>query len=162
MTVSSAQQMNVFLICILAGVFCGMVFDFERSIRKIYGSRKVGVVIEDAVFAAICTIILIAAGYRFNSGEIRYYQILGTACGALFYASFFSRLFMRLFCFIHKVFIRIVLKPIFLIGKKTAHGFKRIFTLVSKFFKRIIRKCFKIAKKISTNKKRLKKRIKML
>ena len=162
MTVSSTHQMNVFLICILAGAICAMVFDFERSIRKIYGSKKVGVVIEDAFFAAICAMILIAAGYWFNNGEIRYYQILAAVCGALFYASFFSRFFMKLFCCMHKVFIRIILKPIFLVCKKTMQVLKRIFTFISKFLRRNIRKFLKIIKKISTNKKRLKKRIKML
>ena len=41
MTVSSSQQMTVFLLSILAGIGCGIFFDFQRSIRRVYGSGAV-------------------------------------------------------------------------------------------------------------------------
>jgi len=160
MTVSSMHQMNVFLLCILTGVFMGAFFDFLRSMRRIYGSKNAVVTIEDAVFSGICIVVLVAASFYFNDGEIRYYQILGTCCGALIYASLLSRITMKLFCFIHKIFIRLFLKPLFLIIKKTARYLKKIFYF--NFLKKITKKIRKILKLFLSRAKRLKKRIKML
>jgi len=162
MTVSSVHQMNVFLICIAAGIICGAFFDFERSIRRIYGSKNSSVAMHDVVFTAVCIIIMIWAGTYFNNGELRYYQILGALCGALLYASLLSSAFMWVFCTAHKIFIKLILKPVFILLKKISGGVRIAFSFILKFYKKITKKCLNFVKKSAGRIKNLKKRIKML
>ena len=109
MEVSSGHQMRVFIICLLAGIICGIFFDVQRSIRKAVTAGSVRTLFEDLLFTVVCTGVIALAGFFFNKGQMRYYQILGVISGALFYSAFMSSLMMKflkgLYCVTKKVFV---------------------------------------------------------
>lgn len=118
--------------------------------------------IEDLLFAFFSIAALILLGYRYNFGSMRYYQMLGCASGALFYAAFFSETVMKILKAVYSFTLKFCIKPISKLLKliliPIKDGFNRTKKLVERTFA-LFQKMMKIAK----NKiKRLKKRIKML
>jgi len=162
MEVSSSQQVNIFLLCILSGCLCGAFYDIQRFLRKKTKPGKVRVFVEDCIFCAFCIFVIIGTGFIFNNGELRYYQLLGAASGALFYAAALSRFFMKLFDFFFFLIEKIIVKPI-----------KKIITLILIPLKGMTVKIRKLNNKkklfvkrlsrhLKKRRNRLKKRMKML
>jgi len=162
MEVSSSHQMYVFLLCVLLGLGCGAFFDFQRCIRKKFFAGILRTTFEDTLFVFVCIGAVIALSFFFNNGQIRYYQILGSVSGALFYAAFLSKLVSKIFLFVFGVTEKIVVKP-FLRLCKTAIiplGYLRdALKTQCKGFKRLSARAFKA---LRNSLKMLKKRIKML
>ena len=162
MTVSSGEQMNVFVFSLLAGIICGIVFDWMRSCRKIFGCGKFSLVFQDVLFSVVCAVMAAGVCFLYNKGRVRYYEILGILSGALIYAAVMSRLFMLCFCGINtavvKIFIRPLVKTVYFVIKKILRIRNGILKLFGKF-ETFLRKT---AKKLSNKRKNLKKRIKML
>ena len=98
MTVSTSQQLNVFLVCIVFGISSGVLFDFGRSLRKVYGGKNIATIVEDVIFSTFYIAALIVLCYHFDEGRIRYYHLLGAFFGMLFYALLLSRIFLKIFC----------------------------------------------------------------
>lgn len=162
MTVSSGEQMNVFIFSLLAGIVCAIVFDWMRSCRKIFGCGKFALAFQDVVFSAVCVAAAAGVCFLYNKGRVRYYEILGLISGALFYTAVLSRIFMLCFCAVNtvimKIFVRPVVKIILFIINKVAYIGNEILQVSAKI-KSFLKKT---AKKLSRRRKKLKKRIKML
>lgn len=162
MTVSSSQQITVFLFSILAGMGCGVFFDFQRSIRRIYGSGGVRTAFQDLLFTAVCAAAAIAVGYWKNLGQVRYFELLGAAAGALLYCAFLSRFVMRLFCTLHKLFTAVIIKPAAAFLRLAAIPLRRCAVLFAHTAAFLRKKARSAAKRLSLRKRNLKKRVDML
>ena len=88
MTVSSIGQGKVFLINILFGMLCVILFDLFYVIRKKYGKNIVIINALDGLYFISAFFILLFAGIKFNFGALRYYQIIGIIVGILFQSLF--------------------------------------------------------------------------
>lgn len=158
MEVSSGHQLFVFLICVLAGIISSVFFDCLRCLRKVHSPGRVLLIFEDLVFFLFISFVVIYAGFRFNDGRIRYYQLLGMIFGMLVYSLLMSRLVVRIIEFTGRMIYRYVIKNL----QKIISFFRRIFLNIYKKIKsriNLIRKKTEIGKNII---KRLKKRLKML
>lgn len=162
MEVSSTHQMTVFLLSVLSGMLCGIFFDGQRFLRRIHSASEVRVVMEDVLFAAVSIAIILGFGLFFDNGEIRYYQIMGSVSGVLFYAAFLSRLVMRLFSFFYKIFRAVIVVPIIKICHLLSVPAKKIIRITKKTSSGVKRQLKKAVKSIKKRKKHIKKRMKML
>lgn len=162
MEVSSSHQMYVFLLCVVLGIGCGVFFDFQRSIRKIFFAGVLRTTLEDILFAFICIGAVLALGFFFNNGEVRYYQVLGSISGALFYAAFLTRWVTKLFSLVYSVTEKIIVKPFIKICTLVLIPVRAFCTLIKRLQKKVKGVCGKVLRAIKSNRKMLKKRIKML
>ncbi len=162
MEVSSSRQVYVFLLCVLSGLLCGAFFDIQRVLREKYKAGKTRTILEDMLFAFVCIATVIGFGYFFNNGELRYFQLMGTLSGTLFYAAVLSNTFRKLLNMLFSVFLNIVVKPI----KKICHLIMIPLRVVSRKARKLKNRKNKMLKSFSRHlgkrKNRLKKRIKML
>lgn len=161
MTVSSSQQMTVFLFSILAGIGCGVFFDFQRSIRRVYGSGAVRTAFQDMLFTAVCAAAAVAVGFWKNLGQVRYFELLGAAAGALMYCALLSRFVIRMFCALHKLFVTVVIKPLAALARLAIIPFCRGAALLKRLCAFLNRKIRLTAKKLAKRKRNIKKRINM-
>lgn len=162
MEVSSSHQLDVFFLCVLTGVACGIFFDLQRSIRKIGRTGRIITTLQDLLFALFYVGVALYVGFNFNHGEVRYYQVLGVMFGVLLYLLLFSAFVMKIMQLVGKVFYISVIKPLMFLKVRLCAFIKKIFTVLVKAVKRI-----KVVAKIvcniqKNNLKRLKKRLKML
>ncbi len=162
MEVSSSHQMYVFLLCVLSGLGCGVFFDVQRSIRSVKRAGNVRTLFEDLLFALICVLTAVAFGYFFNSGQMRYYQVMGFLSGILFYAAFLSRLTMRLMDAVYSAAVKFFIIPAVKFVRMVLVPFRKLFTLAKVFLLKIRRLLRKIFVAFKLKKKILKKRMKML
>ena len=106
--------------------------------------------------------VILSVGYLFDEGAIRYYLILGSISGTLFYAAFLSRPFMKICGKILDLTAKLIINPIKKIFKLALQPIKKILLLRRMFSakrKKIIKNIFS---KLQRRTKKLKKRIKML
>lgn len=84
MTVSSAHQLAILGLSVLAGAACAVVYGFVSVLRRRTGGSAASMAADLAfwLFAAAAVIWL---GLRFNNGEIRIYQIFAAVCGFFLY-----------------------------------------------------------------------------
>ena len=162
MLVSSSHQIYVFLLFIILGIVCGALFDVQRFLRRKSFAGDVRTTVEDIIFTALFVGIMLGASFITNSGEIRYYEIMGAISGILFYAAFLSRIFLKILGFvfetIEKLFVKPLVKTVFLFIapiKKTA-------LRIRKRFVKLKRRLKSIKKGAKKRKKIIKKRVKML
>ncbi len=158
MEVSSSQQLNVFVVYIITGAFCGLLFDVLRSIRKIHITGTFLTAVEDIIFFLLSLCAILSVGYKFDDGKIRYYQVLGILFGALVYYLTLSRIFIKIISFIGVIIYKYLIKNIL-----------RIINLIKKIcfflYKKIAVRVLWVKKQVKSKKvmiKRLKKRLKML
>lgn len=162
MEVSSSHQMYVFLLCLALGIGCGVFFDFQRSIRKIFFAGVLRTTLEDILFVFLCIGAVLALGFFFNNGELRYYQILGCVSGALFYAAFLTRWVTKLFSLFYSITEKIIVKPFIKICTLALIPARSFCTVVKRLLKKLKAVCTKVLHALKNNLKMLKKRIKML
>lgn len=161
MTVSSSQQMTVFIFSVLAGIGCGVFFDFQRSIRRVYGSGAVRTAFQDMLFTAVCAAAAVAVGFWKNLGQVRYFELLGASAGALMYCALLSRFVMRMFCALHRLFITVIIKPLSALVRLAIIPFRRGAALLKRLCAFLNRKIRLTAKKLAKRKRNIKKRINM-
>ena len=115
MSVSLNYEMNAFLFSLLAGVLCGVFFDFFRGIREIFVCKNIVIGFSDLLFWLICCFICFTTVYNKNSGELRLYQFAGILISSFLYFLTVSKpvkcVFAIFFKFIKFIF-KIVLTPI--------------------------------------------------
>ena len=162
MEVSSKHQMFVFVLCVVSGIGCGILFDIQRSLRKISIAGKIRTTAEDTLFAMACTATALILGFYFNRGQMRYYQVMGIISGALFYSAFLSRTVMKFLLFIYSIFGKIFLRPLVRVIKAILHPIINIFEILKRKSGKLKRTVRRVLYSISIKKKQLKKRMKML
>lgn len=85
MSLSMAQQTEIFLWSVVFGFALGAFYDIFRILRLIIPTGTIAAFIEDTLFwliAAFSTFLFIL---NINSGEIRWYILFGIFAGALIY-----------------------------------------------------------------------------
>ena len=162
MEVSSSHQMYVFLLCVLLGTGCGVFFDFQRCIRKKFFAGILRTTLEDILFAFVCIGAVIALGFFFNNGQIRYYQILGSVSGALFYAAFLSKLVSKIFLLFFGIAEKIIVKPFLWLCKTAIIPLRYLSEAQKRLHKGFKRLRIRVLETQKNSLKMLKKRIKML
>ena len=162
MTVSSSQQMNMFLISVIVGIACAFVFDLQRFARKKMRTGEILTNLEDLAFAIVLTAAVIASGYVFNRGNLRYYQILGAAFGMFVYMLFFSRFVMKVTEIVFKIFVKLFVRPIAFLLKFLIKVFRIVEGALKRIFRLLTVKLKKYARFMLIGAKSLKKRVKML
>ena len=162
MEISSKSQLYVFAISLAAGMLCGIFFDIQRSLRRKLHAGEWRTLLEDIIFTFFCIGIILSVGYIFDEGAIRYYLVLGSISGALFYAAFLSQLFMKICGKILDLTVKLIITPIKKIFKSALYPIKKIL-LLRRMFSEKRRKIIKnILSKLQRRTKKLKKRVKML
>ena len=162
MEVSSSHQLYVFFLCVAAGIGCGIFFDFQRSLRKLHFAGGLRTAIEDFIFVVVTLAALILLGFFFNSGQMRYYQIMGSVSGVLFYAAFLSRIVMKTLSFLYGITEKILVRPIKKIFQKVFDIMQRVWLIIKKALLKIKKVIKTFTRGFNKRGKRLKKRIKML
>lgn len=162
MLVSSSHQIYVFSLFILLGMACGALFDVQRFLRRKRFAGSVRTTLEDIVFTVLFVGIMLGASFAVNSGEIRYYEIMGAVSGILFYAAFLSRIFLKILAFVFKTAEKLLVKPIVKTTLLFIVPIKKIALRIRKRFVKIKRKLKGIRKDAKKRKKIIKKRVKML
>ena len=150
------SQLYIFLIYIVLGIVIGIIFDIFRILRKLFKTPDLITYLEDIIFWIIAGLLLIFVIFKFSSGEIRIYNIIGLVIGSIFYIIVISKYFINInvkiilvLKNIVKKFIIILMYPIKIILRIIKGVFKP-FT----FFVINIRKILSNSKvKIKTNKK---------
>ena len=169
MIVSDTGQARVFLINIIFGILCVVLFDVFYVLTKKYGNTKLKTNLFDICCFAVIFCVLFFAGVKYNFGALRYYQILGIGAGVVFWGlvvsskeRFVIEKLYEFLCKAVKVLVKIGIAPILLL-------IKIIFVPIDRFEKGTIKIGEKYAKKIEKYKKRrkkhnktVKKRLKML
>lgn len=162
MEVSSSRQVSVFLLCVLSGLLCGVFFDVQRLLRRMFAAGSARTIVEDIMFALFTVFMIIAPGFIYNNGEMRYYQVIGILCGGIFYAVALSGVNMKILQFLFHLGEKIIVVPTVKIC--------RILTIPMKMAIRKIKKLKNLGKRVQKKllrqsekrRKDLKKRIKML
>lgn len=162
MEVSSSHQIYVFVLYVLLGIACGAFFDVQRFLRKLYTAGQTRTQLEDILFAVVCVGAALGLSYFFNNGELRYYQIMGSISGVLFYAAALSRIFMKILNVLFMLLKKIIIRPVIKIFCLLLVPIRKIFRLCRRIFTKIRKKFSGLGRNIKKQKKRLKKRIKML
>ncbi len=169
MTVSDAGQARVFLINVLFGMACVLIFDFFRALRRRHKESAVYANVLDAIYFTAAFLLVLFASLRFNFGAVRYYQLLGLMIGAFLHILLFSRFEVRIFGHIiaaaqagARLVLHIALCPFIFIMKLIIPPLLAFERNSMRFFGKIAKKRGAIKEKKRQNKKILKKRIKML
>ena len=105
--VSVSREAYIFLCSIAGGALIAFVYDIFRIKRKAVKTRNIVIQIEDVIFWAISTAIMLVMLYYGNDGEIRGYIFIGTITGVILYVSLLSKIIMRVSLTIINIAIRI-------------------------------------------------------
>ena len=74
-----ANQVFVFLWCIVVGAILTLIFDIFRLFRRNKKTKDLIVYIQDIFFWIIVAIVIIISAFIINSGELRGYMFVGYA-----------------------------------------------------------------------------------
>ena len=98
------QQLYIFFICVVSGVFLSLVYDCFRYIRSILRHKDIWVHMEDIIYTVYAFFHIFFVIQIYNKGQIRFYLFLGMIIGAFLYFSFFHRIIWFLFRILSAVF----------------------------------------------------------
>ena len=132
MVISIKHEMIVFWAFILCGISHGILFDFFRSLRKIFRHNKIFVTIEDIVFCTIAFKLFFEICYITNNGSLRWYIFASFICSVIIYFCVFSKHIFTMWNFIFKIIKKILFpfKKIIMFfyrkSKSVFWGFKKI------------------------------------
>ena len=91
-----ANQAYTFIIFVAVGIIIGIVFDIFRILRKSFKTKDSITYIQDIIFCIITGLILIYSIFKFNSGEIRIYMLLGVVIGCILYMLTISKYIIKI------------------------------------------------------------------
>ena len=104
----SEKEVSVFLLCIVSGIFFGILFDIFKIIRQSFSDKAYIIDWCDGLFWTAYACFFIWWMFRINDGELRWFVFAGMMLGATLHFLLFSRLIV---C--GGVFIVNILKKIF-------------------------------------------------
>lgn len=79
------EEVMLFLLSCVCGVFIGVGYDVFRTARIIFPHNTLAVVIEDVIFLAVYALFLSAFSSVFARGELRFYYTVGNSIGFTLY-----------------------------------------------------------------------------
>lgn len=153
MYMALAPSTLLFFYAILFGMIIGACYDIFRIIRVAHTPGKTGILIEDLLFALICTIVTVIFLQCFTDGAFRFFVLIGELMGFILYQLTIGIVIIR----IATKIIAIVQKIIAMICKifwGLSWPFRKVFGWIAKkshpLFGWIVgklKKSYKIAKK---------------
>lgn len=156
MILSFTYQCKLFMLTIILGLLSAFLYHIFYILSKKTKLNKIIKGIFDLIYWMLLSLVLFLSMLKLNSGEVRPFQILGTALGMiLYYASLkpsMDRLIYLIFKIVHKTFLLIfdiILTPIRLV----LYPIIKIFSLLADFLKKHLKKHLKCEKIISYGKK---------
>ncbi|MCL2287063.1 MAG: spore cortex biosynthesis protein YabQ [Firmicutes bacterium] len=75
----------LFISTVVAGAAIGLFYDFFRIIRRVAAHSAWVVQLEDVIFWVFATAAMFYFMLNRNFGEIRFFAVIGTACGVMLY-----------------------------------------------------------------------------
>lgn len=102
---SLAEQLGAFSLTVVLGIAAGLLYDFYHVARQFLRLRKAAAFAGDLFFSLFLLAFVFTCLLLLNSGEVRFYVLLGLALGMGWYrfafsaavSTFFSRLCGGLF-----------------------------------------------------------------
>lgn len=168
MTVSSVGQGKVFLLNILFGMLCVILFDFFHVLRAKYGKNTVIINALDGMYFILAFAIILFAGVKFNFGALRYYQLTGLFIGIglqSLLSSVVRKCMVRVYDFLSRIVLfigKITLKPAIFILRVVLTPICFAEKKCMQISGKMINRYKKVKKKRNKVKKTVKKRIKMI
>lgn len=159
MTVSSLQQLDFFLMSVLAGVGVGFFYNFLAALRRKTGEKLA--LLSDFTFWVVAAAAVIIMGIKFNDGGIRGYQILGIGTGFTGHFLVLNRISEKVGAFFAGLLLKLMY-PIAFILRGIVLYIREILNKTVRFFTKIAKIRQKIALRAKTRKKIQKKSKKML
>ncbi|MBQ8002697.1 MAG: hypothetical protein IJ297_04565 [Clostridia bacterium] len=163
MIVSDAGQAKVFVINIVFGMLCIMLYDvLGVCVNRAERSKKF-VVLTDCVYLVGAFVLMLFASVKYNLGAFRYYQVMALLSGMLLYKAIFSHIVKKVAAvlsgvsvYIFKLLFALIRKPVMLL-------LRALFTVTDAAENRIIFFCHKAkrrADKVKLKNKRKQKNVK--
>jgi spore cortex biosynthesis protein YabQ len=90
---TTAPQVYIFMITVYGGLLAGAVYDIYRLIRRLAKKRRWLTVLLDVLFIITAGLIVLAAMYAANAGELRLFTFMGFALGFGLYMAGLSMFF---------------------------------------------------------------------
>jgi len=107
MLFSTANQAQVFIWMMAAGVFIGLVCSLFALLRRVLRPALPVLLVLDLLLGACCGALFALALVLGNYGRLRLFEILAAALGALLFGSGFRPLLRALLLFLRKNTFRI-------------------------------------------------------
>ncbi len=121
---SIQEELVLFLLSCIAGVFIGVFYDVFRTLRLMIKHNFFFVIAEDVLFLACYAVFLSAFASVQARGELRFYFIIGNALGFTLYfftlGSFVIRTLRKFFGLIGRIFAPV--KAVYVILCKKVRG----------------------------------------
>ena len=168
MIVSSVGQGKVFLLNILFGMLCVLIFDFFYVLRKKYGRNTIIINALDGIYFLLAFLLVLYAGVKFNFGALRYYQLTGLMIGGCIQYLFSPVVRKQLvkvydvLCKIGLFAMKITIKPAIFILRLLLTPACFIENKTIKMGEKLAKRYKKVKEKGIKAKKTVKKRIKMI
>lgn len=133
-----SEQLIEFIEFLLIGIIIAIIFDFFRAYRKVKNVSFIVLALQDVLYFAIATIILIFGIIYLLSSNIRLYIYIAIFLGAFIYITFLSKYILKIYILLFKFInglIKFLISPILLNIQ--------VIINIYKFFKKNIKKCCK-------------------
>lgn len=127
MQITGVPQLYTFVASICLGAALGVFYDFFRFLRTIGFNSKVQVFIEDLVFSLVLTVVVFLFSIGYNSGETRFFTLMGHLMGFLAFRFTIGRVTIKIYSIIAKVFL--------VAFRLISNFFKKIYTNISSRYK---------------------------
>lgn len=116
MVVSSSYELYSFLISLILGIMCGVIYDLVRSFKQ----GRVKNAFFDVLFWVLIILSVCYMWMRFLSGELRWYLFVGVFLSLCIYFLVISKWIFLIFSFIVKktyCFFNLILKFLLTVKK---------------------------------------------
>ena len=100
-------ELQLFGISVLFGIFMAITYDVLRGARRAIHHSDFMIGMQDTIYWFIMAVLIFRLFYRFNSGAIRGYAIMGMLIGSGVYLSLFSKGILTLVTFLVTKFLYI-------------------------------------------------------
>ena len=93
----AADQIFIFLICVLAGVVCGPLYEAAYFVRRFARDNRIVVVSLDVVFFLAFAAVSVFTAVLFSFPDFRVYMYIGNLLGLILYLKSVHRIVAFLF-----------------------------------------------------------------
>ena len=104
------KEVWVLLAMVCVGALSGVLFDLMRALRSNFKGAVMAAV-TDAVYWIAVSVFVWYTLLFFYDGQIRFFEFFGLGIGLVLYFLLLSRLILRIFIGIFKLFFKILLTP---------------------------------------------------
>lgn len=151
-------QAYVFIMCIVTGITCGLLYDLFRGLRLSLRLGRKTVFFLDMLFWTMSGGIVISVLYMICGMQMRWYVAAGVILGTMFYLWGISRFFLPIYIFLVQQALKLFLilaamlsRPVVVVcvywGKKVmfiVKFIKKLIWILLSFTKKTLAKCKRI------------------